>query len=101
MVVPKMISKRGPGQDASEVDYELQIATGDYDKSVLIATIEHEIPDWSVKVKVGGLGAMASLQAKTTEARELFWVVPCFGDVEYLKTSGKSGSPLATFADAR
>ncbi|KPI40742.1 Cell wall alpha-1,3-glucan synthase mok11 [Cyphellophora attinorum] len=62
---------------------ELKITTGTYDKSILIATIEYEIPRWSVKVKIGGLGAMASLQAKTAEAREFFWVVPCFGDIEY------------------
>ena len=30
-------------------------------RTVLVATMEYEIEDWSVKIKIGGLGVMASL----------------------------------------
>ena len=33
-------------------------------RRVLIATIEYEIEDWNIKVKIGGLGVMASLMGK-------------------------------------
>ena len=81
-------SKSSPCE-ATPVATDLQVSNGSYDKSVLIATIEYEISDWSVKVKIGGLGAMASLQAKTSQARELFWVVPCFGDIHYPTSLGE------------
>lgn len=77
--------------DSSEIptSSHFRVSTGSYGKSVLIATIEYEIPDWSVNVKIGGLGAMASLMAKTNEAKKLFWVVPCFGDIKYPTSSGE------------
>jgi alpha-1,3-glucan synthase len=49
----------------------------------LIATMEYEIEDWNIKVKIGGLGVMASLMAKNLGHQDLIWVVPCVGDVEY------------------
>ncbi|TAQ86379.1 hypothetical protein B7494_g5306 [Chlorociboria aeruginascens] len=52
-------------------------------RTVLIATMEYEIEDWKVKVKIGGLGVMASLMAKNLGHQDLIWVVPCVGDVEY------------------
>ena len=40
--------------------------TGGKDKrrKVLIATLEYEIIDWKLKVKIGGLGVMLSLMGK-------------------------------------
>jgi alpha-1,3-glucan synthase len=52
-------------------------------RSVLIATIEYIIEDWDIKVKIGGLGVMASLMAKNLDHQDLYWVVPCVGDIEY------------------
>lgn len=52
-------------------------------RTVLIATMEYEIEDWNIKVKIGGLGVMASLMAKNLGHQNLIWVVPCVGDVEY------------------
>jgi alpha-1,3-glucan synthase len=58
-------------------------AGGPNRRSILIATIEYEIEDWNVKVKIGGLGVMASLMGKNLAHQDLIWVVPCVGDIEY------------------
>jgi len=52
-------------------------------RTVLIATMEYEIEDWNIKVKIGGLGVMASLMGKSLGHQDLIWVVPCVGDIEY------------------
>ena len=52
-------------------------------RSVLIATMEYEIEDWAIKVKIGGLGVMASLMGKNLGHQDLIWVVPCVGGIEY------------------
>ena len=45
-------------------------------RTVLIATMEYEIEDWNIKVKIGGLGVMASLMGKNLGHQDLIWVVP-------------------------
>lgn len=52
-------------------------------RTVLIATMEYDIEDWAIKVKIGGLGVMAQLMGKNLGHQNLIWVVPCVGDVEY------------------
>lgn len=52
-------------------------------RKVLIATMEYEIDDWRIKIKIGGLGVMAQLMNKQLEHQDLIWVVPCVGGVEY------------------
>jgi alpha-1,3-glucan synthase len=52
-------------------------------RTVLIATMEYEIEDWALKVKIGGLGVMASLMAKNLQHQNLIWVVPCVGGIDY------------------
>lgn len=52
-------------------------------RTVLIATMEYDIEDWSIKVKIGGLGVMAQLMGKNLEDYDLIWVVPCCGGIEY------------------
>ncbi|KAK4624114.1 Cell wall alpha-1,3-glucan synthase ags1 [Fulvia fulva] len=52
-------------------------------RTVLIATMEYDISDWAIKVKIGGLGVMAQLMGKNLEHQDLIWVVPCAGGVEY------------------
>ena len=44
--------------------------------TVLIATMEYEIEDWGVKVKIGGLGVMSSLMGKNLKHQNLIWVIP-------------------------
>jgi alpha-1,3-glucan synthase len=52
-------------------------------KTVLIATMEYDIEDWGIKIKIGGLGVMAQLMAKNLGHQNLIWVVPCVGGIEY------------------
>ncbi|KAH8653740.1 alpha-1,3-glucan synthase [Xylariales sp. PMI_506] len=52
-------------------------------RTVLIATMEYEIEDWNIKIKIGGLGVMASLMGKALGHQNLIWVVPCVGGIDY------------------
>ncbi|PLW49252.1 hypothetical protein PCASD_02635 [Puccinia coronata f. sp. avenae] len=52
-------------------------------RKVLIATLEYEITDWKLKVKIGGLGVMSSLMGKAMHDVDLLWVVPKVQDLEY------------------
>jgi alpha-1,3-glucan synthase len=51
--------------------------------TILIATMEYDIEDWAIKIKIGGLGVMAQLMGKNLPHQDLIWVVPCVGGVEY------------------
>lgn len=44
--------------------------------TVLIATMEYDIEDWGIKVKIGGLGVMSSLMGKNLKHQDLIWVIP-------------------------
>ncbi|KAJ5320006.1 hypothetical protein PENANT_c051G03218 [Penicillium antarcticum] len=52
-------------------------------RKVLIATMEYDIDDWAIKIKVGGLGVMAQLMGKQLGHQDLIWVIPCVGGVDY------------------
>ena len=52
-------------------------------RTVLIATMEYDIEDWAIKIKIGGLGVMAQLMGKNLGHQDLVWVVPCVGGVDY------------------
>ncbi|WWD19870.1 hypothetical protein CI109_104338 [Kwoniella shandongensis] len=52
-------------------------------RKVLIATLEYEILDWKLKVKIGGLGVMSTLMGKAMSDVDLIWVVPKVQDIEY------------------
>ena len=52
-------------------------------RRVLISTLEYEIIDWKLKVKIGGLGVMSSLMGKAMTDVDLIWVVPKVKDLEY------------------
>ncbi|KAF8274895.1 modular protein with glycoside hydrolase family 13 and glycosyltransferase family 5 domains [Lactarius quietus] len=52
-------------------------------RKVLISTLEYEIIDWKLKVKIGGLGVMSSLMGKAMSDVDLVWVVPKVKDLEY------------------
>ncbi|KAG2151025.1 glycoside hydrolase family 13/glycosyltransferase family 5 protein [Suillus bovinus] len=45
-------------------------------RKVLIATLEYEIIDWKIKVKIGGLGVMSSLMGKAMTDVDLIWEYP-------------------------
>jgi alpha-1,3-glucan synthase len=60
------------------------IALNDHKRrTVLIATMEYDIEDWQIKIKIGGLGVMAQLMGKSLTHQDLIWVVPCVGGIEY------------------
>ena len=52
-------------------------------RTVLIATMEYDIEDWEIKIKIGGLGVMTQLMGKHLTQHNLIWVVPCVGGVDY------------------
>ncbi|KAH0360816.1 putative alpha 1,3 glucan synthase, partial [Aureobasidium melanogenum] len=52
-------------------------------RKVIIATMEYDIEDWSIKVKIGGLGVMAQLMGKSLTHQDLIWVIPCVGGIDY------------------
>ena len=56
-----------------------------HQRTVLIATMEYDIEDWGIKIKIGGLGVMAQLMGKHLTHQNLIWVVPCVGGVDYPK----------------
>jgi alpha-1,3-glucan synthase len=61
-------------------------------RKVLIATLEYEIIDWKIKVKIGGLGVMSSLMGKAMTDVDLVWVIPKVKDVEY--PAGEPAEPI-------
>ncbi|KAF2220931.1 hypothetical protein BDZ85DRAFT_297645 [Elsinoe ampelina] len=52
-------------------------------RTVLIATMEYDISDWNIKIKIGGLGVMAQLMGKHLAHEDIVWVVPCCGGIDY------------------
>lgn len=61
-------------------------------RTVLIGTMEYDISDWNIKIKIGGLGVMAQLMGKNLQHQDLVWVVPCVGGIEYPVDT--PGSPI-------
>ncbi|KAF8654127.1 hypothetical protein AX16_003658 [Volvariella volvacea WC 439] len=61
-------------------------------RKVLIATLEYEIIDWKLKVKIGGLGVMSSLMGKAMTDVDLVWVIPKVKDLEY--PAGEPADPI-------
>ncbi|PSK36035.1 Cell wall alpha-1,3-glucan synthase ags1 [Elsinoe australis] len=60
-------------------------------RTVLIATMEYDIADWNIKIKIGGLGVMAQLMGKHLAHEDIVWVVPCCGGIDYPRdTQGPS-----------
>jgi alpha-1,3-glucan synthase len=61
-------------------------------RKVLISTLEYEIIDWKLKVKIGGLGVMSSLMGKAMIDVDLIWVIPKVKDLEY--PAGEPADPI-------
>jgi alpha-1,3-glucan synthase len=83
-IKPKDTDEEVPRSPDTAISGALAAAAGSPTRrSVLIATMEYEIEDWNLKVKIGGLGVMASLMGKNLAHQDLIWVVPCVGDIDY------------------
>jgi len=63
-------------------------------RTVLIATMEYNIDDFGIKIKIGGLGVMAQLMASALSHVDLVWVVPVVGDVEYPFDRMEAANPM-------
>ncbi|KAJ7582663.1 modular protein with glycoside hydrolase family 13 and glycosyltransferase family 5 domains [Mycena floridula] len=61
-------------------------------RKVLIATLEYEIMDWDIKVRIGGLGVMSGLMGKAMTDVDLIWVVPKVKDISY--PAGEIAEPI-------
>ena len=56
---------RHRGRSANNSDLSIVAAPLSKERrTVLIATMEYDIEDWAIKVKIGGLGVMAQLMGK-------------------------------------
>ena len=76
-------------------EFGLLAAAGAPDRRrVLIATMEYDIEDWAIKIKIGGLGVMAQLMGKNLSHQDLIWVVPCVGGVDYPETPEEEADPM-------
>jgi alpha-1,3-glucan synthase len=74
---------RSPSPKPSTQNQALNADAGDSRRTVLIATMEYNIEDWGIKIKIGGLGVMAQLMGANLGHQNLIWVVPCVGGVDY------------------
>jgi alpha-1,3-glucan synthase len=63
-------------------------------RTVLIATMEYNIDDFGIKIKIGGLGVMAQLMASALSHLDLVWVVPVVGDVDYPFDRMEAADPM-------
>ncbi|KAI9741677.1 MAG: Cell wall alpha-1,3-glucan synthase ags1 [Cirrosporium novae-zelandiae] len=62
---------------------DVAIGADGHRRMVIIATMEYDIEDWAIKIKIGGLGVMAQLMGKNLGHQDLIWVVPCVGGIDY------------------
>ena len=88
--IPISEKKKGPGNDLITIDIgpsagesALTMMDSAPRRTVLIATMEYDIEDWEIKIKIGGLGVMAQLMGKNLGHQNLIWVVPCVGGIDY------------------
>ncbi|KAI7955973.1 hypothetical protein MJO29_007372 [Puccinia striiformis f. sp. tritici] len=66
-------------------------------RKVLIATLEYEIIDWGLKVKIGGLGVMSSLMGKAMDDLDLLWVIPKVSGEDYPEADPAPPIPVVVF----
>ncbi|KAK3689181.1 hypothetical protein B0T22DRAFT_168289 [Podospora appendiculata] len=63
-------------------------------RTVLIATMEYNIDDFGIKIKIGGLGVMAQLMAAALTHLDIIWVVPMVGDINYPTDRMQAAEPM-------
>ena len=95
---PKSLPQKGA--QSPMIDYACSTKASPERRRTLIATMEYEIDDWNIKIKIGGLGVMASLMGKHLSHHDIVWVVPCIGDIEYPVDEGKllNGLPVCVLS---
>ncbi|KPI41393.1 Cell wall alpha-1,3-glucan synthase ags1 [Cyphellophora attinorum] len=80
---PRLLAKLKKRSQTFIQEKDNIIQEGGRRRTVLIATMEYDIEDWEIKVKIGGLGVMAQLMGKNLAHQDLIWVVPCCGGIDY------------------
>ncbi|THX82417.1 putative alpha 1,3 glucan synthase [Aureobasidium pullulans] len=80
---PLFLGKSHQRYDSGASGITIASAGKEKRRKVIIATMEYDISDWNLKVKIGGLGVMAQLMGKSLTHQDLIWVVPCVGGIEY------------------
>lgn len=89
------LSRSPPPQGARFKESPLVVDAGAPSRRVvLIATMEYDIEDWGIKIKIGGLGVMAQLMGKNLGHQDLIWVVPCVGGIEYPDDPNEVAEPM-------
>ena len=78
-----LLMKLGNRSGMMQTKTALAGSLGGSRRTVLIATMEYDIEDWAIKIKIGGLGVMAQLMGKNLGHQDLIWVVPCVGGIDY------------------
>jgi alpha-1,3-glucan synthase len=78
----------------SDDDAVARVMTAATRRKVLIATIEYNIDDWNIKVKIGGLGVMAQLMGKALSHLDLIWVVPTTEGIDYPDVEEERAEPM-------
>ncbi|KAK4185416.1 hypothetical protein QBC35DRAFT_465599 [Podospora australis] len=63
-------------------------------RTVLIATMEYNIDDFGIKIKIGGLGVMAQLMGSALSHMNVVWVIPVVGDVVYPTDNMQAAEPM-------
>jgi alpha-1,3-glucan synthase len=85
-VIPLVDVSRTPTPRNSDPEMGANPLHADFGGSrrcILVATMEYDIEDWGIKIKIGGLGVMAQLMGKALGHTDLIWVVPCVGGIDY------------------
>jgi alpha-1,3-glucan synthase len=78
----------------SDDDAVARVMTAATRRKILIATIEYNIDDWNIKVKIGGLGVMAQLMGKALAHLDLIWVVPTTEGIDYPDIEEERAEPM-------
>ncbi|EEB09062.1 cell wall alpha-1,3-glucan synthase mok14 [Schizosaccharomyces japonicus yFS275] len=79
----KLLEQSQESTDIVEGEDPLPVDPQVHRTCILFATLEYNIPDWDIRIKIGGLGVMAELMGQHLPHYDLIWVVPCVGNLEY------------------
>jgi len=68
-------------------------------RRVLIATVEYDIPDCNIDIRLGGLGTMSTLMGRHLTEYDLIWVIPCVSGISYPQNN--AGKPILAYVCGR
>ncbi|EEB07932.1 alpha-1,3-glucan synthase Mok12 [Schizosaccharomyces japonicus yFS275] len=71
------------GKSGPVIENSLTTQDGNKKLNVLLATLEYDIPELKVRVKIGGLGVMAQLMSRQLKFLNFVWVIPMVRGINY------------------